>query len=238
MFRIVICDDEMGIRNTLHVFLDRYAAEHEETFDIQEFQSANDLLKEYPENADLILLDIKMQGIDGMAAAREIRARDTQVCIIFITTMYQYAIEGYAVRAFGFIRKPVHYSEFSHELGYALLQIQGTRAKETLINVRDGATVYRLVVSGIICLEVRNHSVLITMEGEQLEVRGQINQFEEMLSAYGFFRPHAAYLVNGEYIRCIDNSKVILKNGTEVPLSQHRKKQFLAAISEYLGARI
>ncbi|MBQ9031175.1 MAG: hypothetical protein IJ106_06955 [Parasporobacterium sp.] len=44
--------------------------------------------------------------------------------------------------------------------------------------------------------------------------------------------------MNGEYIRCIDNSKVILKNGTEVPLSQHRKKQFLAAISEYLGARI
>lgn len=238
MYRIVVCDDEMGVRHTLQKFLERYAQEHQEEFDILSFSSANELLKDYPKETDLLFLDIRMDGINGMAAAREIRQFDSQVCIIFITTMYQYAIEGYAVRAFGFVKKPVSYSEFSHELGCALVQIRGTREKETLITVKDGATVHRLAISRIMYLEVRNHSVQISMDGMVLDVRGQMNQFEEQLAGYGFFRPHASFLVNSDYISSIDNNTIFLKSGDEIPLSQHRKKSFINALSEYIGARI
>lgn len=238
MYKIIICDDEMGIRHTINKYLERYAGENHEDFEILAFSSANDLLKEYPSDADLIFLDIRMDGINGMAAARQIRQTDSQVCIIFITTMYQYAIEGYAVRAFGFIKKPVSYAEFSHELGCALVQIRGNREKETVINVRDGNDVYRLAVSRIIYLEVKNHNVHIFMDGNTLEVRGQMNQFEEQLSPYGFLRPHASYLINVDHIRMITQNSIIMNNTAQVPMSQHRKKEFLAAMSEYLGDRI
>ena len=109
---------------------------------------------------------------------------------------------------------------------------------ENVITVRDGNTVYRLAVSGIIYLEVRNHSVHIFMDGSSLEVRGQMNQFEEQLRPYGFLRPHASYLVNMDYIQMIHQNSIDMKNAAQVPLSQHRKKEFMAAMSEYLGDRI
>lgn len=238
MYRIVICDDEMGIRHTLQRFLERYAQENSEEFEILAFSSANDLLKSYPSDIDLLFLDIKMQGINGMDAAREIRKSDSQVCIIFITTMYQYAIEGYSVRAFGFIRKPVNYSEFSHELGCALIHIRGNREKETIINVKSGSAIHRLAISQIKYVEVRNHNVLFSMDGQTIEARGQMNQLEEQFKPYGFFRPHASYLVNFDFISRIDNNVVILKDGTNIPMSQHRKKEFVSNISSFIGARI
>ena len=71
----------MGIRHTIRRYLERYAGENHEDFEILAFSSANDLLKEYPPDADLIFLDIRMDGINGMAAARQIRQTDSQVCI-------------------------------------------------------------------------------------------------------------------------------------------------------------
>ena len=44
-----------------------------------------------------------------MSAAEEIRKMDTEVVIIFITNMAQYAIRGYAVDALDYVLKPVSY---------------------------------------------------------------------------------------------------------------------------------
>lgn len=51
---------------------------------------------------DVLFLDIEMPRLDGMSAARQIRERDEQVTIIFITNMAQYAIHGYEVGALDF----------------------------------------------------------------------------------------------------------------------------------------
>ena len=115
MIRIAVCDDDRIVRESIVKALRRYERDNGMEFEVLEYAAADALLVSYPAELDLILLDIYMPGIDGMDAARAIRQFDQDVCIIFITTMYQRAIEGYKVRAFGFIRKPVSYEEFSHE---------------------------------------------------------------------------------------------------------------------------
>lgn len=54
-----------------------------------------------------------MKFMDGMAAAEEIRKMDSEVIIIFITNMTQYAIRGYEVDALDYMLKPVNYFAFS-----------------------------------------------------------------------------------------------------------------------------
>ena len=238
MFRIAICDDEKNCRDVLHRTLVRYAQENGEEFEILLFESADRLLVEYPRDLDLLFLDIAMDGVDGMAAAREIRKHDAQVCIIFITTMVQYAIDGYAVKAFGFIRKPVSEAELKHELTGALALISNTRAREQFITIRHEGAIHRLPISHIVYCEVRNHQILLRVDGELYQYRASISELEAKLSPLGFYRCHSSFLVNGEAIIRIEQTQVILKDGSVIPVSQRRRKEFLREISEFLGGTI
>ena len=65
-----------------------------------------------------------------------------------------------------------------------------------------------------------------------------MKELEEQLMPYGFFRCHASYLVNNESISRIDATQLTLKDGTVIPISQRRRKEFLAELSAYVGARI
>ena len=65
---------------------------------------------------DIILMDIEMRFMDGMTAAEKIREHDSEVVIIFITNMPQYAIKGYRVDALDYVLKPVSYFAFSQRI--------------------------------------------------------------------------------------------------------------------------
>lgn len=238
MIYIAVCDDERPIREAIIKALRRFEKIAGDEFEIMEYASADSLITAYPSQVDLLLLDIYMPGVDGMDAARTIREFDSEVSIIFITTMYQRAIEGYKVRAFGFIRKPVSYEEFAHEISCAIKNIKSRREKEHVITIRSSGRSYRVPVSKISYCEVQGHYIDMCIDGEVREYRCPIRELEEHLKGYGFFRCHASYLFSAEAIQEIRQTDLILKDGSVIPISQRKRKLFMEALSEYLGERI
>lgn len=238
MFRIAICDDESLYRDQLGKVLRSYAADHQQEFEILSYESADQLLLNYPKDLDVLLLDIAMGGVDGMEAARNIRKFDSTVCIIFVTTMYQYAIDGYAVKAFGFIRKPISAAELSHELTCALTMISNTRAREQFLTIKSGGVFHRLPISRISYCEVKNHQVDIRKDNETYQCRDSMNELVNRLSPLGFYRCHSSFLVNGEHIASIEQTQLTLKDGSIIPISQRRRKEFMQEISSFLGGSI
>lgn len=235
MYRIAVCDDEGHIREDIRIMLDRYATKNGRNFQCVLFDSATSLLRDYRADFDILFLDISMKGLDGMEAAREIRRQDERVCIIFVTSMQQYAIQGYRVRAFGFITKPMNYQELSMELDCALRTIDAGRLRDTSLTLRSGTQVDRLNVSEIMYCEVRNHTVSIYLHNGPRTYRYSMKELEQMLGQYGFFRPHNAYLVNHAAIAQVLGTRLILKNGQEIPIAQQKRKTFLAQLAQYLG---
>ena len=215
--------------------LDRYAAETRRCFQCMLFDSASALLRDYRADFDILFLDIFMKGLDGMEAAREIRRQDERVCIIFVTSMQQYAIQGYRVRAFGFITKPMNYQELSMELHFALRGIDAARLRDASITLRSGTQMDRLTVSEILYCEVRNHTVAVHLHDGARTYRYSMKDLERMLGQYGFFRPHSAYLVNHAAIAQVLGTHLVLKNGSEIPIAQQKRKAFLAQLTQYLG---
>ena len=67
------------------------------------------MLENYSKGTDVLLLYIQMGQINGMDTARKIRVLDDRVEIIFITSLIEYALEGYEVRAYRYLIKPVKY---------------------------------------------------------------------------------------------------------------------------------
>ena len=109
MIKIAIVEDEAMYAKQLEEFLHQYEAENHEAFDITIYSDGDQIVNKYKSQFDIILMDVEMKFMDGMSAAEEIRKMDSEVVIIFITNMAQYAIRGYAVDALDYVLKPVSY---------------------------------------------------------------------------------------------------------------------------------
>ena len=99
MIRIAVVEDEELYISQLLQYLEDYQKEEKEEFHIKVFRDGDGITSDYKAQYDIILMDIQMKFIDGMTAAEEIRKVDSEVVIIFITNMSQYAIRGYEVGA-------------------------------------------------------------------------------------------------------------------------------------------
>ena len=95
--RIAIIDDDRQIYKHLQTcFGELLGSAAELTY----FPSGEDFLRIWQPGAfELIILDIFMDGINGMDTAREIRKSDTDVRIVFSTTSNEFASESYEVGA-------------------------------------------------------------------------------------------------------------------------------------------
>ena len=79
-----------------------------------------------------------MRFMDGMTAAEKIRELDSEVVLMFITNMIQYAVRGYEVDAMDYVVKPVEYFAFSQKLDKAIGRIQKKTEVFLKVPVEDG----------------------------------------------------------------------------------------------------
>ena len=235
MLNFVLCDDEESARRQLADYIRRFSAETGEQVRITEFSSGEELLTGYPYDTDILLLDIRMGAPDGMETARRLREFAPDVCIIFIRSLSQYALKSYSVRAFGFLPKPVTYPAFLNEVTQAAERIRRQTSRRVLIRDRERGRLLQMDVKDICYFEVKNHDIYAVTEKRRLFCRGTLNGLERDLACCGFFRCHAAFLVNCQYIASIDQ-QITLADGTQIPISRSKRKDFLQKLTEYVGA--
>ena len=155
MIRITILEDEQPQLEKLVNFLKQYEQQNEDVvLDIQSFDRAMNLLDSYRCDADLLLLDIQLPDMTGMEAAKKIRALDRNVMIIFITSLAQYAMEGYSVHAFDYMLKPIQYASFSAKLANAL-QMLSHRNKKVWLTLKQHDRAERVALDEVNILKFR-----------------------------------------------------------------------------------
>ncbi len=68
---------------------------------------------------DVVLLDIRMPGMDGIEAARHLAALEDPPAVIFTTAYDQYAVEAFETQAVGYLLKPVRREKLERALQHA-----------------------------------------------------------------------------------------------------------------------
>ena len=232
MFRIAIVEDEEQYAQQLQLYLDRYAAESGESFDIVRYTDGEDIAIGYKADYDIILLDVQMQFMDGMTTAQYIRAKDDQVVIIFITNMAQYAIKGYEVDALDYVLKPVSYFAFSQRLDRAIARMR--RRCESYIAIPVARGVQKLATSSIYYVESQGHTLLYHTQSGIVESSGTLRDVEEKLLPHGFFRCNKGYLINLEHVSGIQDGSAVVR-GERLLISRARKGDFLVALTNHMG---
>ena len=227
--RIAVVEDNDSEAAVLDKYLKKFAEENDLQIDCSRFSDGNEVVREYQCTWDLILLDIEMPLMNGMEAARKIREKDSEVIIIFITQMAQYAIEGYSVRALDYILKPIHYYSFSSKLDQVREILAARQKRKILINTRSGQI--RLSPEHLLYVEVQDHTLCYHTQQEPLYATGNqsLSRLAEELSDCGFARCHQAFLVNLQYVIRYDKKTVCLSSDT-LPMSRTYYKTFTQAL--------
>ncbi|HEX2781480.1 MAG TPA: sigma-54 dependent transcriptional regulator [Gemmatimonadaceae bacterium] len=102
--KILIVDDEPGIRAALSQLLEY------EGYEIRQAANAVDALAEYARFApDLVFMDVKMAGIDGLEALKRLREQDPRAVVVMISGhgTIQTAVEATQLGAYDFLEKPL-----------------------------------------------------------------------------------------------------------------------------------
>jgi DNA-binding LytR/AlgR family response regulator len=235
VIRIGIVEDDPASAALLVDYLRRYEETQGEQFAVTTFADGAQVVAGYRPDFDILLLDVEMPGLDGFSAAERIRQVDTDVVLIFITNMTQYAIKGYEVDALSYVLKPVPYFAFSQEIKRSIARLRRRSADYLLLAV-DGGLV-RVATDDIVFLESQKHRTTVhTVDGKH-SVVGPLKAFEAQLEGKSFFRSNSGYLVNLRHVLGVHGTSSLMVGGHDLLISRSRKKAFLAALTDYLGAR-
>ena len=232
MIRVAIVEDEAAVRDQLMGYVQRYMRQYDAQIEVTMFTDGVEILEGYRPVYDIIFLDVEMQHLDGMETASRIRALDSDVLLIFITNMAQYAIKGYAVGALDYVLKPVPYFAFSQQLQKAVGQLT-RRARQYLAVPVDGG-MRRLDTAAIYYMESDGHKVCFYTEDGDFIAPGALTAFEEKLAERPFARCNSGYLVNLAQMSGVQQNTVQV-GPHELQISRPKRRAFLAALADYIG---
>ncbi len=208
---VIVCDDNAQDRAVLRQYLQRYAISHNLYIHTQEYSCAADLLAQNArssEFASLVFLDIYMERMDGMQAARLLLENGYTGSIAFTTSSKEHALESYDVNAEGYLVKP-----FSHEALCAVLARCQRRwaGSQNTITFTSSHLPITVRLQDIRYIETRQHGCLVHTTGAALPTRQAIGLFEaELRNDPAFLRLGKSYLVNLNALSGFDEEKVTL----------------------------
>ncbi len=136
-FRVLLVDDEEEFLETL---LKRLSKRKLVVFGASSGEEAIRKLKENP--VDVVVLDVKMPGMDGLQTLKEIKKENPLVEVLMLTghANMEVAIQGMELGAFDYLMKPMDIDELLYKLqdAYKRKMLQEDRHKHILNGVAEG----------------------------------------------------------------------------------------------------
>jgi len=243
--RCMIIDDEFSARSRLKRMLATYS-------DIEVAGEAEDgvegLERMCELKPDLIFLDIEMPRLNGFQVLRAFSPKEVLPLIVFVTGFDEHALAAFEADALAYLLKPVEMPRLNSVLSRARQLVhdpnQVAEEKERIVEMvrraptrvdhvvgrrqgrfvllRPAEVLYFSADSGI----VKAHTAT-----DSFHIEITLNDLEESLSAYKFFRAHRATLVNLTHVREIEpyfRSSYILTMGdasrSQIQVSERQAK--------------
>jgi two-component system response regulator AlgR len=211
--RILIVDDESLARDRIKRILQEQK-EHEVIGEAGNGQEA--LQKIDALHPEVVLLDIRMPGIDGLEVARHLVDMEEPPAVIFVTAYDDYALEAFKVNAVDYLLKPVRAERLSEALHKALKP--NKLQWKSLNRTEDGAPKARTHISsrtrrGIVLVPVgdiyyfRAEHKYVTVRHKDGEVLIE-DTLKELETEFGerFLRIHRNCLVAMEYVQALEKN--------------------------------
>ncbi|MCC0715044.1 LytR/AlgR family response regulator transcription factor [Clostridioides sp. ES-S-0077-01] len=235
MKKIVLCEDELSQQKLIKGYIEKIFESRNEEYDLLIYRNGESLIEDYPKNIDIFLLDIQLEEIDGMTLARKIRSMyDKNVEIIFTTSLIDYVQEGYEVRAYRYLLKPIKLGDLEKHLISCFNEIERNKGKELILSSKT--EIFKINTADIYYIEVLKREITIHTKTSKHSINMTMDNIESKINQKNFHRCHKSYLVNLDYVVNVKQYVATMENKEEVPISRYRFKEFKEVYLESLLA--
>ncbi|MFV2031459.1 MAG: LytR/AlgR family response regulator transcription factor [Gammaproteobacteria bacterium] len=152
--KILIVDDEKPARDRLSRILNSLS-DHEVVAEASDGRQA--LQKAQSNEPDVVLMDIRMPGMDGIQAARHLFELEQPPAVIFTTAYADHALEAFETHAIDYLLKPVRKERLQQALEAS------SKPNRAQVSQRNEALA-EIEVRQHICARVRGDLVLVPIE--------------------------------------------------------------------------
>ncbi len=203
--KVLIADDEAPARTRLRRLVEEIGG-HQIVGEAANGREV--LLRADKAQPDVLLLDIRMPGMDGLEAARHLTALDNPPAVIFTTAYGDHALEAFAAHAFDYLLKPIrkerllqaltHVRKLNRAQSAALTGVAAARARSHICARVRGA-LQLVPVGEIVYFLADQKYVTVRHSGGSVLIEESLKTLEEEFAA-AFTRVHRNALVATAHI--------------------------------------
>lgn len=219
---ILICDDEVRYVEDVRRYVGQFMQERRIQAELFVTTDPRKIMQE-DTVYDLALLDIQMEGFDGIAVAQELRRRNGKVILFFITAFDEYQDDAMDLHVFRFFEKPFNEQRMRAGLEKAMEYLD-----EIYVDVylRNGGGARRVLLDDILLVKTENRKTyLLTKDGEYTTT-DSLDVWQKKLAPSFFYRVHKSYLVNLHYVTVYHYNEIFLQGEVRVPISTRHQAEF------------
>lgn len=186
MIKVAIVEDEMKEREKLRSYFEKLEKEIGTLYLLSFFSDGDKFLFDFHYGMyDLVLMDIELSGKDnGITVSEKLRKIDTDVILVFMTNLAQYAIEGYKVNAVDYIVKPISYFDFKARISSLSNDINSKHKEKVLIQT-DGKKIV-VLINDIYYIETVSHSLIYHTKTGEYKAYGALKTVQTELENFHF----------------------------------------------------
>lgn len=200
--KVLVVDDEAPARARLLRLLDD-VGQHTV---VGEAENGREALDQVEQNQpDIVLLDIRMPGMDGIEAAQHLNMLESPPAIVFTTAYDEYAIDAFEANAIGYVLKPIRRERLEQALQQAarlsagslqeLRNSPGTTEQRKHVCARAQGELKLIPVADVFCFVADQKYVSVIHAGGQDLIDDSLKSLEDEFSDQ-FVRIHRGALVS------------------------------------------
>lgn len=207
------------------------------------------------ERFDVVLLDVRMPGLDGLELARVLRRFERRPAVVFVSAYETGAVDAFELEAIDYLMKPVS----RERLQQALARVERSPrepavnggpmpevpvavtdpalGRDDMVPVHTGRGGTRLLPRrSILYIEAQGDYVRLVADSGRFLMRGRISDIERRWRPFGFVRTHRGYIANLRRAvevrpRLNGSAGMVFPEGEEIPIARRKANELRRLLS-------